>query len=235
MQLTLYKKPKNPIIIVGFPGFGLVGNIVTEFLIEHLNTEQIGCIRVEESTPLIAVHEGKVVEPIGISYDKKNNIILLHVITSSAGIEWQLSQQILKLAEELGAKEILSFEGVVSQDMGKETESFYFTNNKLCEDRFKKAKIGRLNEGIVVGVTGALLLEKKQPISAIFVETHSNMPDSKAAAKAVEALDKYFDLNIDYKPLLKQAEKFEDKLKHILEQKEQTVSEQEKKKLSYIS
>jgi predicted ATP-grasp superfamily ATP-dependent carboligase len=61
------------------------------------------------------------------------------------------------------------------------------------------------------------------------------MPDSKAAAKAVEALDKYLNLNIDYKPLLKQAEKFEDKLKHILEQKEQTVSEQEKKKLSYIS
>ncbi len=235
MQLTLYKKPKNPIIIVGFPGFGLVGNIVTEFLIEHLNTEQIGHIRIEETTPLIAVHEGKVVEPIGISYDKKNNIILLHVITSSAGIEWQLTQQILKLAEDLGAKEILSFEGVVSQDMSKETESFYFTNNKLCEDKFKKAKIVKLNEGIVVGVTGALLLEKKQPISAIFVETHSNMPDSKAAAKAVEALDKYLNLNIDYKPLLKQAEKFEDKLKHILEQKEQTVSEQEKKKLSYIS
>lgn len=235
MELTLYKRPKSPTIIQGFPGFGLVGNIVTEFLIEHLKAELIGYVKVEEATPLIAVHEGKVVQPIGIYYCKENNIILLHVITSSSGIEWKLTEQIVKLAKELDAKEIISLEGVVSPGEEKESGTFYFTNNKVSEDKFKKSKIERLNEGIVVGVTGALLLEKNQPVSAIFVETHSNMPDSKAAAKIVQALDKYLGLNVDYAPLLKQAEKFEMKLKNIMSQKEHTVSEQERKKLSYIS
>ena len=41
MEIKLYKKPKSPLIIEGFPGFGLVGTIATEFLLEHLQTEQI--------------------------------------------------------------------------------------------------------------------------------------------------------------------------------------------------
>ena len=54
---------------------------------------------------------------------------------------------------------------------------------------FEKIGIPKLNEGIIMGVTGAVLLRvEKTPISCLFAETHSNLPDSKAAAKIVEAL-----------------------------------------------
>ena len=42
MKFELKKKPKNPTIIEGFPGFGLVGTIASEFLMSHLDCEQIG-------------------------------------------------------------------------------------------------------------------------------------------------------------------------------------------------
>ena len=42
MEIKISKNIKNPIIISGFPGFGLVGSIATEFLIEHLKTEKDG-------------------------------------------------------------------------------------------------------------------------------------------------------------------------------------------------
>ena len=38
MELILSKKPKGVTIVEGFPGFGLIGTIATEFLIEHLET-----------------------------------------------------------------------------------------------------------------------------------------------------------------------------------------------------
>ncbi len=234
MEIQLAKKPKNPIIIEGFPGFGLVGNISTEFLIEHLNAELIGSIRVEETSPMIAIHEGKVVHPIGVFYNKKNNIIILHVITSAQGIEWQMADVIKKLAKELQAKEIICLEGVVGNEKDS-TRSFYYTNKKDSSKRFDEANITQLKEGIVVGVTGALLLEKELPVSSVFVETHSAMPDSKAAAKVIEVLDKYLGLSVDYKPLLKQAEAFEKKLKTIMSQKDSITDQQKKKKLSYIS
>ena len=46
MQVVLTKKPKKVIIITGFPGFGLIGTITTEFLIEHLKALPIGKITV---------------------------------------------------------------------------------------------------------------------------------------------------------------------------------------------
>ena len=67
MKIELYKKPKNVTIIEGFPGFGLVGTITTEFLIDHLKAEKIGRVFFQDLAPLIAVHEGKIVEPIGTS------------------------------------------------------------------------------------------------------------------------------------------------------------------------
>lgn len=74
MDFELTKKPKSPIIIEGFPGFGLVGTISTEFLVEHLGAEKIGKIDIEENPPMVAVHKGKVIDPIGIFYRK--NIML---------------------------------------------------------------------------------------------------------------------------------------------------------------
>jgi len=234
MIITLSKKPKNPIIIEGFPGFGLVGNISTEFLIDHLHAEQIGSIKMEESSPMIAIHEGKVIHPVGIFYDKENNILILHAIASTQGIEWKMAEIITQLAEDLQAREVICLEGVVGGDE-TDVRSFYFSNQKSSEKKFESIKVEKLKEGVIVGVTGALLLEKDLPISSIFVETHSAMPDSKAAAKIIEVLDKYLGLAVDYKPLLKQAEEFERKLKSIIAQKNTVADEQEKKRLSYIS
>ena len=70
MNFELSKKPKNPTILEGFPGFGLVGTISTEYLIEHLNAEKIGQITIEESPPMVAIHQGKVIDPVGIYYSK---------------------------------------------------------------------------------------------------------------------------------------------------------------------
>jgi predicted ATP-grasp superfamily ATP-dependent carboligase len=81
-----------------------------------------------------------------------------------------------------------------------------------------------------------LLLKAKKglPVSVLFAETHSKLPDSKAAAKIIQILDQYMFLNVDYKPLLKQAEGFEEKLKGLLSKGQQMAKEQEKKRLSYV-
>lgn len=234
MILELDKKPKGVKIITGFPGFGLVGTITTEFLIEHLNAVQIGKIRIEELPPVVAVHQGKVVEPLGIFYDKKYNLVILHALTSTNAVEWQLGKQISNLAEELKAKKIITIEGIGSSspNQGEEEPNvYYLTNGK--ED-IKKLNLQSLKEGIIIGVGGALLLNNCQNLFALFAETHSALPDSRAAAKIIEVLDKYLNLKIDYKPLLAKAVKFENKIKTIMESKEKVSAAKENKELTYL-
>ena len=235
MEVKLWKKPKNCTIIEGFPGFGLVGTIASEFLIEHLKTEQIGKILFDDMPAMVAIHENKVVEPLGIFYNQKYNIVIVHAITATTHFEWDMASTIAKLASDLQAKEIISLEGVGSGEESDGTRVFYYTSNEKNAKAFEKVGISPLKEGIIIGVTGAILLRvEKPPVSCLFAETHSNLPDSKAAAKIVEALDKYISMELDYKPLLEQAEKFEEKLKTIMQKSQEAQEISDKKKLSYL-
>ncbi|MBI4149978.1 proteasome assembly chaperone family protein [Candidatus Woesearchaeota archaeon] len=233
MKINLTKKPKNPTIIEGFPGFGLIGTISTEFLIDQLKAECIGTIKFEDIPAMVAIHDGKVVHPIGIFYDQKTNILIVHVITNVQGLEWELADAIAQLAKQLAAKEVISLEGVATPAPTEKTRTFCYTNNKDNKKKFSDVGIEPLREGIIIGVTGALLLQEDLPISAVFVETHSALPDSKASAQIIEVLDKYLGLKLSPKPLLEQAEKFEQKIKSLVEKSKMTMDEQ-KKKLSYV-
>src|SRR3989338_5080251 len=130
MEIKLWKKPKNPIVIEGFPGFGLVGTIASEFLIDHLKTEMIGKIIFEDMPALVAIHENKVVEPLGIFYSKEYNLVILHAVTTSTGYEWELANNLVKIAEDLNAKEIVSLEGVGSGEEVEEIRTFYYSSDE---------------------------------------------------------------------------------------------------------
>jgi uncharacterized protein len=235
MQVKLTKKPKSPKLIEGFPGFGLVGTIASEFLLEHLKFEQIGKVIFDEIPATIAIHQSKLVEPLGIFYNKQYDLVLLHAITTSSGVEWKLAGVVMDLAEQLKVKEIISMEGVGSNEETTTSRVFFYSNNPKIKDKFAKIKVEPLKEGIIIGVTGAVLLKADSiPVSCIFAETHTNLPDSKAAAKVIEVLDKYLGLKVDYKPLLLQAEKFEEKLRGILSESQKAQQISEKKKLSYV-
>ena len=106
---------------------------------------------------------------------------------------------------------------------------------KKFNKKFESIGLKPLKEGIIIGVTGGLLLRsEKVPVSCIFAETQSKLPDSKAASKVIEALDKYIGLDVDTKPLLEKAEQFESKLKGILTQSQKAQEISDKKKLSYV-
>jgi uncharacterized protein len=234
MKIILTKKPKNVTIIEGFPGFGLIGTIATEYLMEHLEVEKIGVIEVDDIPAMIAIHNNKVIEPISIHYNKQYNIVVIHAINIGKNLGWKLADKITELAKLLTAKEIISLEGVGSPS-AQGGRVFFYSSKPNGASKKLEGLAAPLQEGIIVGVTGALLAKNTPtPILALFAEARSNMPDSKAAAQIIQALDNYAGLQIDPKPLLKQAQIFESKLKDIVKKGHQAQDTQEDKHLSYV-
>ncbi len=235
-SITLSKKPKGATVINGFPGLGLVATIATGFLYEHLKCEKIGKFFWPEPPATVALHSGKVVDPVSVYYNKKFNVVIVHSIMSPAGMEFRTADLVMDVCKQVQAKELISIEGVGSQEKTDAPEAFYFASSKYATDRMRKIGVKSLSEGVIVGTTGALLLKapEKMPMTSVFIETHSQMPDSKAAAKAVEVLDKYLGLDVPYEPLLKQAEQFESKLKGIMEQTQKTQQIKEQKDINYV-
>ena len=184
---------------------------------------------------MVAIRENKIVQPIGVYYDDKNNLVFLHVMTNVKGMEWQIGELVLELAKQLDAKDIVAIEGVGTPVPTDTNNAYFYSNNDAGIKRFNSFKLDPLKEGIILGVTATLILQgEDRNMSSIFVETHSSLPDSKAAAKAIEVLDKYLGLKIAYEPLLEQAEKFEDKIKGLMEKGAVATEQQKKKTLSYV-
>jgi len=226
--VKLSKKPKNPIVIEGFPGFGLVGTITTEFLLDHLKCEQIGVHYFDKLPATVAIHSGVVVAPLTVHYNKKFNLVIIHSISGTQLIEWEAADIVLDICDQLDAKHLISIEGVGSINPEDE-KVFYYTNDNAIAKKYTKHHIEALGEGIIVGVTGGLLVKSERKMSCLFAETHSKLPDARAASKVIVVLDKIFGLNIDPKPLLKQAQQFEEKLKNIMAKAEEVQQEKQEK------
>lgn len=236
MKIELSKKPKNPIIISGFPGFGLVGMIATEYLVNHLDTEEIGRIWSEKLPPIAAIHDNELIQPLQIFYNKKYNLVIVQGLAAAHGSEWEVAEAVVKIAQMLKAKEIICLESVASRTEAGEEVYAYSTDKKKRSALSKRFKM--MSSGIIVGITGALLInaENKVPATCFFAETITGMPDSKSAADLIKVLDSYLGLKIDYKPLIEQAEVFEKKLKELLQQAQETVRTRKEKKevISYF-
>ncbi len=232
-MIELKERPKNPIIIEGFPGFGFVSTIATEFLIKHLNAKRIGKVYSSKLTPVAAIHNSEIIDPLEIYYDKKHNIVILRALTNISGAEWEIADMILGLAKKFKAKEVIGIEGIASEKLGKESKVYYFSN--LKNKKFEQIKLETLKNGIVVGVTGVLLLKSKEiPLSCIFVEADSSLPDSRAAGEIIKVLDSYLELKVDYKPLIKTAEEFESKLKELIVRTKKVTEKKQEKETSYL-
>ncbi len=230
-MIELKERPKNPIIIEGFPGFGFVSTIVTEFLIKHLKAKRIGRIFSTKLTPMVAIRNSEIIDPLEIYYDKKHNIVILRALTNVSGAEWEIANIVIELAKKLKAKEIIGVEGVASDS--KKNKIYYFTN--LNKEKFEKINLEGFKNGVIVGVTGVLLLKSKEvPLSCIFVDANPGFPDSKAAGEVVKVLDSYLGLKVDYRPLFKAAEEFENKLKELMSSVKKAVEKKQEKDTSYL-
>src|SRR3989338_8277446 len=98
-MVELSKKPKGVTVIEGFPGLGVVSTITTSFLLEHLETEQIGKHWFEEKevAPIISIHNCQLIDPVSIHYSKKYNLVIIHSITSPLYIEWKAANFVLDI------------------------------------------------------------------------------------------------------------------------------------------
>jgi len=221
LELKLKVKPKkSPIIIEGFPGFGFVATIAVEYLMDHLKMHSIGSFWSPRLAPIAFVHGKRIVQPLEIFHNDKYNIIVVEAVAGVAGMEWEVADALLQLYKKVNAKEIISIEGIGAPVSRAEPAAYFYANNDASKKKFEAMGVSQIRDGIIFGPSGALMLKTDKAINSsyIFAETRSNLPDSRAAAKIIEVLDKYLGLKVDCKPLLKKAAGFEEELKGLLQQ-----------------
>lgn len=218
-------KSKNPIIIEGFPGIGLVGNIACQHIIEELGMKYVGSIDSRYFPPLAVLFNGIVYMPVRIyEAPKKDIIVIISDIPIHPTASYDLSKALVEWMISIKAKNIISIAGIATTT-GLRRVFGGATNQEMLERIKDKTEIFQV--GTISGISGSIMTEcfiRKIPAMSLLGETPGPNPDPRAAVEVLNVLNKIFDLSINTEKLMNQAEQIELELSKLAEQVQTTES-----------
>jgi len=210
---------ENPIIVEGFPGIGLVGNIASQHLIDELDMEYIGSMESKYFPPIAVLFNGIINMPVRIYESKEYNIItVISDIPIHPTISYEVSKVLMDWAQSINVKEIVSIAGIAT--MSSEEKVFGAATNDDMLNRIKD-HVEIFQVGTISGISGSVMTEcfmRNVPAISMLGETNSPNPDPRAAASVIKVLNLIYDLPIDTDNLMEQAEQIEIELQKLAEQ-----------------
>jgi uncharacterized protein (TIGR00162 family) len=245
-------EPKNPILIEGLPGQGMVGKIAVEYLAKRLEARKIAELYSPHFAYYVLVNKAGAVRLLRSEFyywkneHGGNDLILLTGDTQPQTIEgqYEVADAILGFAEQNNVKMILTIGGYRTE---VKAEPQVFMSATSQEPLSKASEIGIKNSppgSPIVGTAGLLIgLAKLRNLEAacLLAETPGYLPDPKAAKSVVKVISRMLDFNVDLSGLnneITKSEQIEERVRKIEEQRR--VSEKrrrriEEEKISYIS
>jgi len=210
---------ENPIIVEGFPGIGLVGNIASQHLIDELDMEYVGSMESKYFPPIAVLFNGIINMPVRIYQSKDHNILtVISDIPIHPTISYEVSKVLVDWAQSINVKEIVSIAGIAT--MSSEEKVFGAATNDDMLDKIKD-HVEIFQVGTISGISGSVMTEcvmRNIPAISLLGETNSPNPDPRAAASVIKILNKIYDLPIDTDNLMEQAEQIEIELQKLAEQ-----------------
>ncbi|MDI9394224.1 MAG: proteasome assembly chaperone family protein [Euryarchaeota archaeon] len=224
---------KNPIMVVGLPGVGLVGKLVAEHLIEELEAERIMEVYSPHFPPHVLVNQDCTVRPVSnaIYQGKANETDILflvgdHQSTTSQG-HYELCSFYLDIAEELKVTRIYTLGGYPTGKLTYEDTVLGVANSTDLIEEIKKYGVEfRESEpsGGIVGASGLLVaFSGMRGIDAacLMGMTPGYLMDPKSAQSLLKVLCKILGIEVNTDSLQKKAEEMENIIEKLKEKEEQ--------------
>ncbi|TAJ45049.1 proteasome assembly chaperone family protein [Methanofollis fontis] len=207
---------ENPIVMMGFPGSGLVGSIALQYLVEQMEFTQIGNITSKYFPPVAMMAKGVINVPVRI-YEKQNTVAIVADIPIHPMICYEVANGIMDWLSAFPVREVISIAGIVTNEPEKRV--FGVATEEAMLERISDHTV-ILPMGSISGIAGSLLTECKiRDIPGYgFLGETVNTPDPRSSAAALTVLKALYDLDLDIEPLLEQAEEIEAAMHKLAEE-----------------
>ncbi len=245
-------EPKNPVMIEGLPGLGLVGKIAIRYLIKKLNAKKFAHLYSPHFPYFVLVNKkGNVRLLRGAFYfwknsNGQNDLILFTGDSQSQTIEgqYEIADRMLDFAQKHNVKTIVTIGGYRMETKDKPSVFAAATDKELLDIALDAGAIVSSSGSPIVGTAGLILgLARFRKIGAICLlgETRGYLPDPLAARSVLEVLKTAFNFDVELEGLneeIAKAETMVTRLQKIEEQRALQAEEtrkEEDKKTTYIS
>ncbi|MGP8077554.1 MAG: proteasome assembly chaperone family protein [Thermoplasmata archaeon] len=221
------------VLLSSFPSAGLATTVAGHYMVRALKLPRIGRFDSPDLSPVAVVQGGEVHPTIRV-YGRSDLGLVLSEFPPTPNQANAIARTILDGAERRKARLIICLEGVVPHPTGDDEgdseaapvddteEHIWVALSRRAPDlvkAFEETNAHSLEEGVIGGVSGALLVQgigRTVPVAALLVSARSaeGLPDHRAGAALIETLDRLLpELRIDTGPLRKQAEQIEKMLR----------------------
>lgn len=242
---------KNPILIEGLPGLGMVGRIAVKYLVRQLKARKFAELYSPHFAYYVLVDERGNINLLRneFYYWKndlgENDLILLTGDSQAQTIEgqYEVADATIEFAKKKGVKLVITIGGYRKDVVGTPQVFVSATSLETLKKALNAGAISSPPGSPIVGAAGLLLgLAKFRGIEGICLlgETPGYIPDPRAAKSILSALIRMLNLRLDLTDLDREIERIaqiEEQMRRIEEQRrmaEREIRKIEEEKISYI-
>lgn len=213
----------DSLVIVAFPTAGSAASIAGHYLRRRLDLPLVGSMHLRDQSPVIAVQDGIATSPLRIhggqvecrlGDEKCPSVYLIStdLTLQPEAMRW-VGEAIVQ--ETRGARMVLCLDAIIRDPGDDAPDVFCASPDAALRDVLISDKVAAIKEGIVIGMSGQILLEAEArglPAASLLVEAAEDLPDGRAAVALIQAIDALLPtVPIDAKPLLEEALELEKK------------------------
>ncbi len=196
---------KEPVLVIGFPGPGLVGMISVGRMIEGLDMKVIAAIRSPLIPPITPFFGGVLRLPIRIHASEDGQLLtVISEVPLPTETIFFVASKVLDWATDQGVKKVVCLEGIGVQKREGTPEVFGAAEPHLLAE-LEKFSVPRVKKGLVIGIAGAILNEcliRKLDGYCLLVSASIENPDPEAAASMLSAVNRFLDVDVSIQPLI---------------------------------
>lgn len=224
------KLQAEKILILGFPGNGLIGTFTLSYIIQHLKMKIIGEINHPDLPPTIFVENGDVIGPIRIH--KKDNIYaIISEIPIYSELSYDFTEAVLAFCIKNKINKIIVPSGVDSQYVDKkDIKTYGLATDPSLEKLMYENDIPKFIAGTIIGTDAAIITSfrnKRIPLLVLYTSCHPFFPDPQASIHAVTTLAKILKISVDTSEIQKRVDYLRIQHRNLMQETLDTLYQQE--------
>ncbi|UPW00350.1 PAC2 family protein [Halorussus gelatinilyticus] len=192
-------------VVAGFSQSGLAGLTAVDYLVDHLEFEQVGHITADQLPAITPFENGQPRHHTRVfSHEGAGLSVLVGELFVPAWAAQTFSEAVLEWTEAEGIEEVAVLHGVTIPHAPEEHEVFYVATEDYRERRLADTEIQAMGRGFLDGMNAELVargMESDLRTATLLTPVHAQAPDVEAAIRLLDATQRIYDLDVDTGPL----------------------------------
>ena len=195
----------NETLLAGFSQFGLAGLTAVDYLVDHLDFEQVGYVSTDQLPAITPFENGQPRHHTRLfSHDDHDLTVLVGELFVPVWAAKSFSDAVLDWTGDNGVEEVTVLHGVTIPHAPEEHEVFYVATDDYREERLAEAEIAAMGRGFLDGANAELIargLESPLRTGVFVTPVHPQAPDVEAAIRLLDTVETVYGIDIDTEPL----------------------------------